>query len=328
MSAVRSGSNLTVIPLRHTNLTELEALFDQQCEEWLSLLRWDYSGPSRLIREVARARELPGFSASNSGGMIGFGYYTVEAEKCSIGDVYMSSRWRDAGADRVIIVAMLDEIAEMREVTRIESQCVSVGNRAADLAYRSRGFIRYDRVYMMLDLKSNVPRARKPKAGTDAGISFRSWRGEDFSQAARVICRSYNGEQDSLINSQYSTEEGCGALLSILTSHIWCGDFLPEVSRVAVGPSGNVAAVLIATRVAPFICHFAQISVHPAHQNRGIGRMLIAEAAAECGRLGYDEVSLAVTASNKPAHHLYESCGFRTVHEFPVYCREGLEFGV
>src|SRR5262249_23340905 len=139
----------------------------------------------------------------------------------------------------------------------------------------------------------------------EPNLTFRSWRAEDFSQAARVVCRSYNGEQDSLINSQYTTEEGCAALLTILTDHIWRGDFLPKVSRVAVGPRGNVAAVLIATRVAPFICHFAQISVHPAHQNHGIGRVLIAQATAEAQRLGYDVITLAVTASNVPAFHLY-----------------------
>src|SRR5215510_12890650 len=122
MSAAHSDLKLRVTPLRETNLTELESLFDQQCEEWLSVFRWDYSGPSRLIREVARARELPGYSASNASSTIGFGYYTIEKDKCAIGDVYVGAGWRDAGADRALIVAMLHEIAETYNVKGIESQ--------------------------------------------------------------------------------------------------------------------------------------------------------------------------------------------------------------
>src|SRR5262249_7190996 len=199
-------------------------------------------GSRRLIGEGGRARELPGYSASNASGTIGFGYYTIEKDKCAIGDVYVGAGWRDAGADRALIVAMLDEIAETYNVKRIESQCVSVGNRAADLTFRSRGFTRFDRTYMILDLQSAARSVETKLLSAEPNLSFRSWRAEDFSQAARVICRSYNGEQDSLINSQYTTEEGCAALLTILTDHIWCGDFLPKVSRVAVGPSGSVAA--------------------------------------------------------------------------------------
>jgi len=31
---------------------------------------------------------------------------------------------------------------------------------------------------------------------------------------------------------------------------------------------------------------------------------------------------LAVTTANTNAFHLYESCGFRTIHTFPVFYRE------
>jgi ribosomal protein S18 acetylase RimI-like enzyme len=33
-------------------------------------------------------------------------------------------------------------------------------------------------------------------------------------------------------------------------------------------------------------------------------------------------VSLAVTSANTSALYLYESCGFRTIHTFPVFFRE------
>jgi ribosomal protein S18 acetylase RimI-like enzyme len=317
-TAAQSNIEFRVLPLRNTELLALEALFDEQCNEWLTLLEWDYSGPSRLIREVSRTRELPGFSISSGSQTIGFAYYTMEPRRCSIGDVYIARPWRGVGADRAVMEALLDEIDSQGSSRRIESQCVSVDNDAADQVLQSRGFSRLDRHYMKVDLRNYEP----ANQGYRSGLAVRSWRDEDFAQAARVIYRSYRGEHDSLINSQYRTEEGCADLLSVLTDHIWCGDFLPHVSRVGLGPSGNIAAILIASRIGPAAGHLAQISVHPAHQNRGIGRRMIAESVAEFGRLNYHSVSLAVTATNTPARHLYESFGFRTIHQFPVYYRE------
>ena len=52
--------DLRVIPLAHADLDGLELLFDEQCEDWLEVLGWDYSGPSRLIRDVVRDRDLLG----------------------------------------------------------------------------------------------------------------------------------------------------------------------------------------------------------------------------------------------------------------------------
>jgi ribosomal protein S18 acetylase RimI-like enzyme len=319
-SVAQSNIELTLAPLRDTDLAQLEGLFDQQCEEWLKVLRWDYSGPSRLIREVARSRELPGFSIASGGTVIGFAYYTVESGRCSIGDVYVAASWRHIGADKDLLAAVLDEVENISKVHRIESQCVSTDNKAADLMLLQRGFSRRERHYMMLDL-SGESTALPELPACPGGLMTRGWHSEDFAQAARVVHRSYKGEHDSLINSQYRTEEGCADLLTILTDHIWCGDFLEGVARVAVGSSGTLAAVLIASRISGGSGHISQISIHPAHQNRGLGRRLMMEAISEFRRLGYNNVSLAVTSTNAPARHLYESLGFRTVHVFPVYYR-------
>ncbi|HKP87980.1 MAG TPA: GNAT family N-acetyltransferase, partial [Blastocatellia bacterium] len=128
---------------------------------------------------------------------------------------------------------------------------------------------------------------------------------------------------DSRINSQYRTENGCAELLTILTDHIWCGDFLPYVSRVAIRhPAQHMVGVLIASRISPRVGHISQISVHPAYQGRGIGRRLLMSALEEFDRYGFGSISLAVTAANEPALHLYESCGFRKAHAFPVFCRQ------
>jgi len=327
-TAPLTNTDVRLVALADAQMAGLESLFDEQCEEWLALLRWDYTGPSRLIRQVARQRELMGFAAMSGSTTIGFAYYVVEGERASIGDVYVAQTWRGAGVDRQLVAAILDEIKREPQVRRIESQCVSVENDAATSLLESHGFERFDRYYMMVELaRSEDPlppsEPALPASGAVPDVTIRAWKENDFATAARIIHRSYRGQYDSRINSQYASEDGCAELLTILTDHIWCGNFLPHVSRVAVRHSGrNLVGVLIGSRLAPRAGHIGQISVHPAYQGQGLGRRLIESATIEFARYGFSTVSLAVTAANTPALSLYQSCGFRRIHTFPVFYRE------
>jgi ribosomal protein S18 acetylase RimI-like enzyme len=318
---------LRISPLEEADLAALEALFDEQCAEWLSLLGWDYTQPSRLIREVVRQRELSGFVVTSGQETVGFSYFIIEPARCSIGDIYVSKAWRGRGADALMVAAILDRIDRLARARRVESQCVTVEAAGASHIFESRGFARLDRNYMICELAGSnydEPESHLSRPeGRLAGVRIRAWEDHDFAQAARVVHRSYRGGPDSLINSQYASEDGCAELVSILTDHIWCGDFLPRVSRVtARRQSGSLAGVLIASRLAPGVGHISQISVHPAWQNLGIGRMMISEALYEFKTRGYRSVSLAVTTANRAALHLYESCGFQTAHTFPVFYRQ------
>lgn len=49
---------------------------------------------------------------------------------------------------------------------------------------------------------------------------------------------------------------------------------------------------------------------------------MIESALSDLRRRGYKSITLAVTTANTNAFHLYESCGFRTIHTFPVFYRE------
>jgi ribosomal protein S18 acetylase RimI-like enzyme len=321
-----TNTEMRIIPMAQANVAGLEALFDEQCDEWLRLLRWDYTGPSRLIRQVARQRELSGFVAVRGGATIGFAYYVVEAGRCSIGDIYVSREARGAGADRLMAGAILEKLGRLPRMQRIESQCVGVGNEGINELFRAQGFEHFDRHYMMADLagrdRSDFQR-EVGQSGYARDFSIRSWKEDDFTQAAQVIHRSYRGKPDSHINSQYATEEGCAELLMILTDHVWCGDFLPQVSRVAINSATRrQVGALIASRIGAGTGHIGQISVHPDYQGLGIGRRMIYGALSEFRIRGFSSASLAVTSANVGALHLYQSCGFSTVHTFPVFYRE------
>ncbi len=323
-----TNADARIIPMNEADLAGLDALFDEQCREWLALLRWDYAGPSRMMRQVARQRDLTGFVATNGGHAIGFAYYIVESGRCSIGDIYVTKDWRGAGVDRQLVSAILDALDEGPRLRRIESQCVSVDNDGASELFVARGFERFDRHYMMLELgqaggdstSSAGARSSQALAGGAADVSVRAWQEADFAQAARVIHQSYRGRTDSRINSQYMTEEGCAELLAILTDHLWCGDFLPHISRVAVRPGPRrLAGVLIASRIAPRVGHIGQLSVHHAYQGQGLGRRLLAGVLDELAQYGFNAATLAVTGINRPALRLYESVGFHRIHTFPVF---------
>lgn len=323
-TAALTNPELRIVALADADLMRLEELFDQQCDEWLGLLRWDYKGASRLIREVTRQRDLPGVAAMMGSHIIGFAFYVIEGNRCSIGDIYVSKQWRGLGADRQMVAAILDKLDRLPHLRRIESQCVGIGNDAANALFQARGFERFDRFYMLADLASLPLIEVEPrKIDSPSGVALRGWEEEDFQQAARIILRSYRGEHDSLINSQYRTEEGCAELLSVLTEHIWCGDFLDSVSRVAVDfQTGKLVGVLICSRIASGAGHIGQISILPEYQGMGLGRHMIRESLLKFARLGFDVVSLAVTSANTSAVHLYRSCGFRVIHEFPVFYNE------
>ena len=318
-TAALINPDIRILPLADADLVALENLFDEECAEWLDLLKWDFKGSSMLIRDVTRQRQLSGVVAMSGSATIGFAYYVIEGSRCSIGDIYVSRPWRGIGVDREMTAAIFDRLDRLNRLRRIESQCVGIGNDGVNSLFQSRGFERLERHYMLLELGAAVESATAVDLDD---VSIRRWQQSDAGQATRVIHRSYRDTHDSRINSQYRTLRGCGELLAILTDHIWCGDFIPQASSVALSPGGSMAGVLLASHVSRGVGHIGQISVHPASQNRGIGRNMIAGALKEFRRLGFTGVTLAVTGANTNAVHLYESCGFRTIHTFPVFYRE------
>jgi ribosomal protein S18 acetylase RimI-like enzyme len=325
-TAALSNTEFTVVPLAQADMAAVESLLEEQRSEWHELLCWDYTGPSQMIRDVMRQRELPGFAIKLGSTTIGFSFYVIDGDKASIGDIYVSKPWRSFGADRYLATATLKEFEAMSRLRRIESQSVSINNDSANALFLSQGFERFERHYMLVSLSSLSHLFESGATQTSSetsNIIVRDWQDEDFDEATRIIHSSYRGEHDSRINSQYQTEEGCADLLSVLTDHLWCGDFLSDVSRVAVDrATGKPVGVLVASRISAGVGHIGQISIRPNFQGIGVGRRLIYSALDEFDLCGFETVSLAVTASNIYAYRLYQSCGFRTVHTFPVFCKD------
>ncbi|MEW6125860.1 MAG: GNAT family N-acetyltransferase [Acidobacteriota bacterium] len=325
-TAPLTTSEIQLIPLVDADFAQLDLLFDEQCQEWFDLLGWNYTNASQLIRQVVRDRDLSGYVAMSGNAAIGFIYYVIESNRCSIGEIFITREWRGLGVDKRLAEAVLTYLEKFPRIRRIESQSLSIENQASHDFLTGYGFTRLDRNYMSIALDNYQP-LKMFRADSNPSvvhpapdIFIRAWRDEDFNASVKVIQSSYKDTVDSRINNQYCTEEGCADLLAVLTQHVWCGDFLPHIARVAIDQKSNkILGLLTASRIADGRGHISQISVRPEYQGLRIGRRMIESALKEFAVLNFKTVSLAVTAVNKNALHLYESCGFQTVHSFPVF---------
>jgi ribosomal protein S18 acetylase RimI-like enzyme len=71
-----------------------------------------------------------------------------------------------------------------------------------------------------------------------------------------------------------------------------------------------VGFALTTLRLADGHAHLIRVATHPAHQGRGIGRQLVADAVRYAANAGAIGLSLNTQSSNAPARRLYEALGF------------------
>jgi GNAT superfamily N-acetyltransferase len=83
---------------------------------------------------------------------------------------------------------------------------------------------------------------------------------------------------------------------------------------VAAGPDGTPAAYLVADIVDGNL-HIEQVSVHPRHARRGIGRALLEHAAAYASAGGLPAMTLTTFTEVPWNAPYYLRCGFRTLEE-------------
>jgi ribosomal protein S18 acetylase RimI-like enzyme len=86
---------------------------------------------------------------------------------------------------------------------------------------------------------------------------------------------------------------------------------LPLVAEVAGEPMG-LAWGRIERRV-PNVVNIYQMWVHPAHRQRGAGRMLLEAVIAWARAHGAEYLDLGVTCGDSAARRLYERAGFKAL---------------
>jgi len=125
---------------------------------------------------------------------------------------------------------------------------------------------------------------------------------------------------DAAINDQYASVGGAARLIENIAHHGGCGEFLPQLSRLAVHrPSQRLAGIVGVTNIRPRTAHIPQVAVAAPFQARGVGSALMEAAFQDLVREGFEEITLTVTDRNGGAVRLYERMGFVTFQKFGAY---------
>lgn len=115
---------------------------------------------------------------------------------------------------------------------------------------------------------------------------------------------------------EWTPEVSAAAWSRLLTERVG-GDHEPSVLLVAESRSSEPVALVLATEdeedESGATAQVNALYVLPAHQGRGIGRLLLQAAAGELASLGFSRLHIGVLAANHPARAFYEAMGGREV---------------
>jgi ribosomal protein S18 acetylase RimI-like enzyme len=319
-----SNASIEILDLRHFTASVLRPVLEAEGELWRQRLHWDYQVSARLLMQYLDSHMLPGYAALNAGKVAGYAFCVYEDTKAVIGDVFALSSPSANGvpvhefpADEIeetLLLHLLELLVNSPQVERVESQLLlhSSGFHAA--AFRQAGFQIHRRLFMARPLRGFFA---APRVDLSAGLELHPWRDEDLIPAAHLIAAAYRDHPDSVVNDQYRSVYGAQRFLNNIVRYAGCGIFSPPVSHAVMDrTSGELAALVLASRVSPESGHITQLCVHPAFRRRGLARMLLTLAASCFVRQGVPEVSLTVTEANSPAIDLYRAEGFDCVHTF------------
>lgn len=102
----------------------------------------------------------------------------------------------------------------------------------------------------------------------------------------------------------------------------WFGFTLTECAGQVAGVAGTGTSA-----AAPGVCELFTLYVDPAWQRRGLGRALVAHSVTQAITCGARRLDVAVMPGNLPAIRFYQSCGFTTAGQRPIYAPHGEEGG-
>ena len=304
---------------------DLRPLLAEESAVWRRELLWDYSHAIELLLGYLDQRILPGFVAveRRTGQVHGYTFAVYETQKAVVGDLFASGPQRSA-LEGVLLRHLLPMLQHTPGVERVESQLLLTPEDLQP-GFAEAGFRSYSRLFMsadLPDLRELIPAnglvRRDDEPPPDlGGLRLRRWTAPMYQPAADLIHRAYVGHGDTEINDQYRSVQGCLRFLHNIVRFPGCGTFTPEHSWVLVEErTGELAGLLLTTRVEPETAHIPQLCLPPRRRGRGLGRVLLRHAATELARAGYRTVTLTVTEANAPALRLYRELGFTPRHRF------------
>jgi ribosomal protein S18 acetylase RimI-like enzyme len=301
-------------PLREAQPRELRALLDEEAALWYSELGWDFGEVRAAVAGGIERGSLAGRVVVDGSRPVAYSYYMVDPARVIVGSIFATRSLRGQGLEEELVDAVVADARAERSSGRVECQTLFCTASDADARFASLGFASRPRYYMRRDLAAELEQPAAPPPD----VVLRPLRREDLAAAADVIYQSHRGSVDAALNLTYATPATCRAFVDTLVVRSGCGQFDTAASRFACGPRGPLG-VLIASRLSRSNGHVCQVSVAPAAQGRGLGRMLVALALRAFRDQALASATLSVTAANHVAHRLYERLGFSVQREFAAH---------
>lgn len=148
--------------------------------------------------------------------------------------------------------------------------------------------------------------------GTKLTVKIRNERKEDYRIVEELTRKAFWNVNEPGCNEHY--------LAHILRGH---EDFIPGLDFVVETPDGTIVGNVMYTlaklkdedgREMPVLT-FGPISVHPAYQRMGIGRMMLEHSFAKAAEMGYEVIVIYGNPDN------YVARGFKSCKKYNV-CRQ------
>jgi ribosomal protein S18 acetylase RimI-like enzyme len=309
-----------LVDLRDLQPAHLDALLQEESQEWLTELDWDFEPSANLVRRFIAMRSLMGFALPGRGisAPAGYAYYVAEDGKGLVGGLYLSRPHRTEENENLLLTAVLDALWKTPSLHRVEAQLLMLDSPLVrPVPYASR-FRLHARMFMEVPLAHIV--SLPPR---DPPLVVSQWTDNRRADAARLISTAYTGHIDSQINDQYRSPGGARRFLTNIVEYPGCGAFFAPASFVALlGNGQGLAGMSLASIVAPGIGHITQACVAPSHRGTGLGYELLRRSLVTLAAHGCHKVSLTVTTSNTEAASLYRRMGFVNRRDFAAYVWE------
>ena len=315
---------LEIIDIRRFEPEDFSCLLEAEARAWHDELRWDFAASARVITACLRDKRLSGYALVQAGRIRGYCFFFYDGEKGIIGDLYVHPEVAGLGHERKLLEHSLETLQATPGLRRIEAQLPHFPSAELEPCFLARQFQVYLRRFMSTSLES--PRWKEQTAATAPASWLREdieiipWQKRLNDEAAEMLHRTYKQHVDALINDQYTSTLGTTRLIENIFNNQGCGDFLGQVSRMAIyRPTHQLAGILTVTCVRARTAHIPQVGVSPSYQGMGVGTAMMEAAFADLASEGYDQVTLTVTDSNAGAVRLYERLGFDTFKSFGAF---------
>ncbi len=313
-----------ILDLRHYSAQSLRSVLEAESVLWSDLLAWDYRASTDLLLQYLDARVLPGFVAVEAGRVIGYAFCVYEDRKAIVGDVFAVAPGYSGGSKLQVEGLLLDHLLSLLThspgVERIESQLLLHAHDEHAAIFKRTGFEIYRRTFMERGLRGDVShqgQSAQQEALKQNGLLLRGWREADFAHAGSLIATAYEGHLDSVINDQYRSVAGSLRFLHNIIRFPGCGLFDAQSSRVVQHrDTGELAGILLCSRVRDDVGHVTQACVAQAFRRMGLGTLMLQSAMEDLARRKFTRLSLTVTEGNRSAAALYRRLGFVERHSF------------